>query len=80
MKRVMEVIVGLLRERVDVEKKPEMKKQRVQGFFMYHGRSLDLCIYFLYVLNNFLDKISLMTKNQKSLFLVGYKKLRSLFV
>jgi hypothetical protein len=33
VKRVMEIIVGLLRERVDVEKKPAMKKQWVQGFF-----------------------------------------------
>ena len=33
VKRVMEVIVGLLRERVVFEKKPAMKKQRVQGFF-----------------------------------------------
>ena len=33
VKRVMKVIVGSLREGVDVEKRPEMKKQRVQGFF-----------------------------------------------
>ena len=32
-KRVMEVIVGLLKDRVDVENKPAMKKQRVQRFF-----------------------------------------------
>jgi len=29
----MEVIVGLLRDGVDVEKEPAMKKQRVQGYF-----------------------------------------------
>jgi len=29
VKRVMEVIVGLLKDRVDVEKEPAMKKQRV---------------------------------------------------
>ncbi|GET59825.1 hypothetical protein RhiirA1_463210 [Rhizophagus irregularis] len=33
VKRVMEVIVGLLKDRVDVEKEPVMKKQRVQGYF-----------------------------------------------
>ena len=33
VKRVMEVIVGLLKDRVDVEKEPAMKKQRVQGYF-----------------------------------------------
>ena len=33
VKRVMEVIVGLLMDRVDVEKEPAMKKQRVQRFF-----------------------------------------------
>ena len=33
VKRVMEVIVGLLKDRVDVEKEPAMKQQRVQGFF-----------------------------------------------
>ena len=32
VKRVMEVIVGLLKDRVDVEKEPAMKKQRVQGY------------------------------------------------
>ncbi|CAB4416911.1 unnamed protein product [Rhizophagus irregularis] len=31
VKRVMEVIVGLLKDRVDVEREPVMKKQRVQG-------------------------------------------------
>ena len=29
VKKVMEVIVGLLKDRVEVEKKPAMKKQRV---------------------------------------------------
>ncbi len=33
VKRVVEVIVGLLKDRVDVEKEPAMKKQRVQGYF-----------------------------------------------
>ena len=33
VKRVMEVIVGLLKDRVDVEKEPAMKKQRVKGYF-----------------------------------------------
>ncbi|CAG8753958.1 12406_t:CDS:2 [Gigaspora rosea] len=33
VKRVMEVIVGLLKDRVDVEKEPVTKKQRIQGFF-----------------------------------------------
>ena len=33
VKRVMEVIVGLLKDRVDVEKGPVMKKQWVQGYF-----------------------------------------------
>jgi hypothetical protein len=33
VKRVMEVIVGLLKDRVEDEKKPVMKKQRVQGYF-----------------------------------------------
>jgi hypothetical protein len=32
VKRVMEVIVGLLRERVDVEKEPKNKKARVQEY------------------------------------------------
>jgi hypothetical protein len=31
VKQVMGVIVKLLREMVDVEKEPKMKKQRVQG-------------------------------------------------
>ncbi|CAG8695429.1 20411_t:CDS:2, partial [Gigaspora rosea] len=31
VKRVMEVIVGLLKDRTDVEKEPAMKRQRVQG-------------------------------------------------
>src|SRR4051812_10457745 len=31
VKRVMEIIVGLLKDRVNVEKEPVMKKQRVQG-------------------------------------------------
>ena len=57
VKRVMEVIVGLLRERLDVEKKPAIKKQRVQGFFMYHGHSPDLCIYFSHVLIKIFFKI-----------------------
>jgi hypothetical protein len=33
VKRVMKVIVGLLKDRVDVEKEPTIKKQRVQGYF-----------------------------------------------
>ena len=33
VKRVLEVIVGLLKDRVDVEKEPAMKKQRVKGYF-----------------------------------------------
>ncbi|RIB19027.1 hypothetical protein C2G38_2141827 [Gigaspora rosea] len=33
VKRVMEVIVGLLKDRTDVEKEPAMKRQRVQGYF-----------------------------------------------
>ena len=33
VKRVMEVIVRLLKDRLDVEKEPALKKQRVQGFF-----------------------------------------------
>ncbi|PKK58988.1 hypothetical protein RhiirC2_795471 [Rhizophagus irregularis] len=33
VKRVMEVIVGLLKDGVDVEKEPAMKKQRVKGYF-----------------------------------------------
>lgn len=33
VKRVMEVIVGLLKDRVDVEKRPMMKKQRVRSYF-----------------------------------------------
>ena len=33
VKRVVEVIVGLLKDRVDVEKEPAIKKQRVQGYF-----------------------------------------------
>ena len=33
VKRVMEVIVGLLKDRVHVEKEPAMKKQRVKGYF-----------------------------------------------
>jgi hypothetical protein len=33
VKRVMEVIVGLLKDRVEVEKEPVKKKQRVQGYF-----------------------------------------------
>ena len=32
VKRVMEVIVGLLRERVDVEKEPKNKKASVQEY------------------------------------------------
>ena len=32
VKREMNVIVGLLRVRVDVEKEPSMKKQWVQGY------------------------------------------------
>ncbi|CAG8730972.1 18580_t:CDS:2, partial [Racocetra fulgida] len=33
VKRVMEVIVGLLKDMVDVEKEPAMKRQRVQEYF-----------------------------------------------
>ena len=33
VKQVMEVIVGLLKDRVDIEKKPAMKRQRVQEYF-----------------------------------------------
>jgi hypothetical protein len=33
VKRVMEVIVGLLKDRVEVEREPSKKKQRVQGYF-----------------------------------------------
>lgn len=33
MKRMMEVIVGLLKDRVEVEKEPVIKKQRIQGYF-----------------------------------------------
>lgn len=33
VKRVMEVIVGLLKDRVEVEKEPAMNRQRVQGYF-----------------------------------------------
>ncbi|CAB4434033.1 unnamed protein product [Rhizophagus irregularis] len=33
VKRVIEVVVGLLKDRVDVEKEPVMKKQRVQEYF-----------------------------------------------
>jgi len=33
VKRVMEVIVGLLRERVCVEKEPSKKRQKVQEYF-----------------------------------------------
>ncbi|CAG8517783.1 6909_t:CDS:2 [Dentiscutata erythropus] len=33
VKRVMEVIVGLLKDRMDVEREPAAKKQRVQEFF-----------------------------------------------
>jgi hypothetical protein len=33
VKRVMEVIVGLLKDRVDVEKMPVVKKQRVCSYF-----------------------------------------------
>lgn len=32
VKQVMEIIVGLLKDRVDVEK-PAMKRQRVKGYF-----------------------------------------------
>ena len=32
VKRVMEVIVGLLKDRVDVEKEPKNKKARVQEY------------------------------------------------
>jgi hypothetical protein len=32
VKWAMEIIVGLLKDRVDIEKKPTMKKQ-IQGFF-----------------------------------------------
>lgn len=32
MKQVMEIIVGLLKDRVDIEKESAMKKQR-QGYF-----------------------------------------------
>ncbi|EXX61283.1 hypothetical protein RirG_172610 [Rhizophagus irregularis DAOM 197198w] len=33
VKRVIEVVVGLLKDRVDVDKEPAMKKQRVQEYF-----------------------------------------------
>jgi hypothetical protein len=33
VKRVMEIIVGMLRDRVDVEKRPMMKRQRVRSYF-----------------------------------------------
>ena len=33
VKRVIEVIVGLLKDRADVEKEPALKKQRVRGYF-----------------------------------------------
>jgi len=33
VKQVMEVIVGLLKDRVEVEKEPVIKKQRVKGYF-----------------------------------------------
>jgi hypothetical protein len=33
VKRVMGVIVGLLKDRIDVEKEPAMKRQWVQGYF-----------------------------------------------
>src|SRR3989440_2773501 len=33
VKQVMEVIVGLLKDRVDIEKEPATKRQRVQEYF-----------------------------------------------
>jgi hypothetical protein len=38
VKRVMEVIVGLLKDRVDVEKEPALKKQRTGGISKKNDR------------------------------------------
>jgi hypothetical protein len=35
MKRVMEVIVGLLKDRVDIEKESAMKRQQFKNIIMY---------------------------------------------
>ena len=61
VKQVMEIIVELLKDRVDFDKEPATKKQRVQGFFekqecisidiMYRELRPELCIYFLSCIN-----------------------------
>src|SRR5688500_2112408 len=48
VKRVTEVIVVLLMDRVDVDKKPVMKKQQVQGYFENRRRNLYISIDVLY--------------------------------
>ena len=45
VKRVMEVIVGLLNDRVDVEKEPKNKKARVQEYLKKNNHCYSVTVY-----------------------------------
>ena len=61
VKGILEVIVGLLKDRVTASEEPANKKYRVEeNFVIYYRQNPKLCIYFLHMLikNFFLANFS----------------------